>query len=343
MTQGTILITGLNGYLAGRTAEACLKEGFRVRGTVRNLADGSKVKAALCDLGYRREDVEVIHVPDMTKPGVFDEPAAGCSAILHLAYPIGDIFTILTEEVVRVVDIGLKSAAALLDAATKAGPQLRTVVYMSSTGAVINTPAADKTHTESDWNTTSETLLQNDKNGFNAYCASKTMAERFFWKFREERKPSFAMTAFQPTYFIGPPLVPWETPEQIPFSVVPIWQVISGQRCNGMMLYQDTIDIRDIARLSVWAATHPKGVDGERFICSSAVGGPDAMADILSRRMPSLDIKPASPEEPARDYKPKPGVVGFDQSKAVRASGLDWTPFETSVVDTAALLTRYLQ
>jgi len=36
-----VLITGVNGYIASRTAEAFLTEGYHVRGTVRSKASGT--------------------------------------------------------------------------------------------------------------------------------------------------------------------------------------------------------------------------------------------------------------------------------------------------------------
>lgn len=75
-SKGTILITGLNGYLAGRLAEAALRAGYAVRGTVRDLAAGAEVQKALLGLGSGG-GAEVVHVPDMTEPGAFDEAVIG--------------------------------------------------------------------------------------------------------------------------------------------------------------------------------------------------------------------------------------------------------------------------
>lgn len=75
--KNTILITGLNGYLAGRTAELVLREGYRVRGTVRNQLVGEKVKTALVQLGYSSDDIDVIEIPDICRHGSLDAAAAG--------------------------------------------------------------------------------------------------------------------------------------------------------------------------------------------------------------------------------------------------------------------------
>lgn len=76
-TKPTVLITGLNGYLAGRTAELALKEGWRIRGTVRNKAAGHKVKMALCSLGYSADDIEVVGISDMCDGSALEAAANG--------------------------------------------------------------------------------------------------------------------------------------------------------------------------------------------------------------------------------------------------------------------------
>jgi nucleoside-diphosphate-sugar epimerase len=75
-SKGTILITGLNGYLAGVAAEAALKEGYNVRGTVRTLEKGRTVQKALADRGYDGR-VELVETPDITLAGAFDEAVKG--------------------------------------------------------------------------------------------------------------------------------------------------------------------------------------------------------------------------------------------------------------------------
>ncbi|KAI0101560.1 hypothetical protein GGR51DRAFT_332304 [Nemania sp. FL0031] len=342
--KGTILITGLNGYLAGRTAELVLREGYRVRGTVRNKVAGQKVKVALGGLGYCADDVEVVQVADICQQDCFDAAADGCSAIFHLASPLAEIWTLPPTEVVR---IATESTARVLSAAVKAGCTMNSVVLMSSAAALFDPPLETRHYTEKDWNTESEKIVERDgekAGGFHAYLASKTAAEKLFWKFRDDHRPPFGMTTLQPTYFIGAPLIPWKTAADIPYSNSDFWKVVSGEEIPGpMMMYGDTIDIRDVARMLFWSALNPARSDGERFVCSSFVGGGQAIADILGKRMPSLNIQRGTPGQGyTSDYKPQVGVAGFDSSKAVAITGVDWIPYEESVVDLAQYLQRYL-
>jgi nucleoside-diphosphate-sugar epimerase len=145
-------------------------------------------------------------------------------------------------------------------------------------------------------------------------------------------------------YFIGAPLIPWKTAADIPYSNSDFWKVVAGEEIPGpMMIYGDTVDIRDVARMLLWAALNPAQSDGQRFVCSSCVGGGQAIADILRKRMPSFTIQGGHPGQGySPDYKPKIGVGGFDSSKAVSATGEDWIPYEDSVVNLAQFLQRYL-
>ncbi|KAI0834626.1 NAD(P)-binding protein [Hypoxylon sp. FL0890] len=343
-SKGTILITGFNGYLAGRVAEAALKAGYSVRGTVRNMAAGAEVQNALLDLGCGG-GAEVVQVPDMTEPGAFDEAALGCSAIIHLASPVHDVWTLDPREV---VGMAVNSTKGILESALKAGPQLQSVILMSSAAAIFDVPTEPGVYSEKDWNTTSEPAVKKlgrDAGGLHAYCASKAAGERAFWRFRDELKPAFSMTTIQATYFIGPPLVPWKTEEQIPFSLSSLWKLLQGEDVPGpMLLYDTTIDIRDVARVILWSVLNPKEADGERFLCASATGGSQAMADILNKYMPSLEVAKGNPGQGYESAHPSTsGTIAFDGNKAVKVTGQDWIPYETSILDTAKVLTQLLK
>ncbi|KAK7980072.1 hypothetical protein PG990_002936 [Apiospora arundinis] len=345
-----ILITGLNGYLAGRTAEAVLEAGYDVRGSVRRLAAGNEVKDALVKLGYSQDRIEVVEVPDLTAPGAFDEAVAGCHAILHLASPVGEIFSTPPPEIVR---RATSSTQGLLDSAlAHGGEQLASVVYMSSTAAIFEVEPAPRAHDETDWNTTAEREVREkgDEAGpFNAYCAAKTAAERLLWSFREEKKPKFAVTAVQASYFFGPPVTPWPTKEQIPLCISPLWQVVSGVEPQPLPTYQSIIDIRDVARVLVWSALHPDAADGERLLCSAGRAGGQALADIVAKHAAGkkewegVQLWKGEPGQGYTEgYGPYEGELWLEAGKAVKMTGQDWIPLETTVIDLAEFLRRYL-
>lgn len=71
----TLLITGINGYIASVLGHLLLTKGYNIRGTARK-AESTK---PLIDGVYQdfKERVEIFEVPDMTVPGAFDEAVKG--------------------------------------------------------------------------------------------------------------------------------------------------------------------------------------------------------------------------------------------------------------------------
>ncbi len=77
MSKGLILISGVNGYIASRTAQHFLDSGFSVRGTVRQRSSAkSLLEDAFRDYAEAGK-FEVVEVPDITVEGAFDEAVKG--------------------------------------------------------------------------------------------------------------------------------------------------------------------------------------------------------------------------------------------------------------------------
>ena len=71
----TVLITGINGYIASTVGFFLLSAGYNLRGTSRS----SKSTIPLLDGAYKHyaSRVQIIELPDMTMPGAFDEAVKG--------------------------------------------------------------------------------------------------------------------------------------------------------------------------------------------------------------------------------------------------------------------------
>ncbi|EOO00522.1 putative nad dependent epimerase protein [Phaeoacremonium minimum UCRPA7] len=193
--KGTVLVTGANGYIAGRVIEAFLLAGYHVRGTVRS---ASSVKALISALENYHNNFDVVEVPDITASGAFDEAVKGVDAVAHLAAPVSLSF----DDPDPVIKAAVEGTTSILDSAIRE-PSIKSVLLMSSIATIIGIREEDYNYTEKDWNTWVEGLLQ--KLGKNApgnviYAAEKTLAEKAFWQFRDEKKPTFAMTSINPVF-----------------------------------------------------------------------------------------------------------------------------------------------
>lgn len=72
--QGTVLVTGAHGYLAGRTIAAVIEAGFLVHGTVRSPLAAETVKNSTSRFS---DDLETTQIPNITLSGAFDEAMKG--------------------------------------------------------------------------------------------------------------------------------------------------------------------------------------------------------------------------------------------------------------------------
>ena len=100
------------------------------------------------------------------------------------------------------------------------------------------------------------------------------------------------------------------------------------------------VDVRDVARLFVFAVEHPDKTNNERFIASSAYSPPQAVADILRKAYPERAAIMAE-GTPGENYYPGyayPQSKWYDGSKAVRVTGQDYIPWEQTVIDTVEKL-----
>lgn len=269
----------------------------------------------------------------------------GCQAIAHLAAPVSLSF----KDPVPVLHGAIVGTQTLLDSALSHGKDLKSVVLMSSIVAIINPNAPPAPGSvphvlnEADWNTTSEEAVA--KLGGNAasidiYAASKTAAEKTFWKFRDEKNPGFTMSAVNPALVGGPPLIMPEKAEGINETVIHIWTILSGAEIpptKGTM-----VDVRDVGRLLVFAVQHPEKADGQRYLASSAMGTNEAVSDILKEAYP--DRKDIIKGGVGKVWEDKDFDIsgGLDVSKAVNAMGRPFVGFKESVLDAAKSFERYL-
>jgi hypothetical protein len=76
-SKGLVLISGVNGYIAARVANAFLEAGWSVRGTVRKLSSAQGLIDGPLKQYSNAGTFEVAEVPDITAPGAFDNAVKG--------------------------------------------------------------------------------------------------------------------------------------------------------------------------------------------------------------------------------------------------------------------------
>lgn len=303
----------------------------------------------------------------------------GVSAIIHTAAPvIGPSITHASQLIAPTV----KGTENLLNSALAyAGSQLESFVFTSSAAAVI-TPGAQPPHTYDDnsWNKIHPLLLEDGVENislYEAYPCAKIAAEKLVWAFRGTKKvlspffvflhielywpsshvdmqqPPFAISVICGSIATGPPIILPETPDKLPLTLAPVYNSLIGKDVPGP---QDAIvkiagstpyvDVRNLATIYLWCAENTTQVDGERYLVVAGHGPKQAILDILSEEYPERRgvILKGNPDQGYnKDWTFDEGGVVFDSTKVKIAVGLDWIPYDQSIIDTAKSLEPLLE
>jgi dihydroflavonol-4-reductase len=196
-----VLVTGVSGYIGSWVAYAALKLGYRVRGTVRSLANESKVQH-LRDLCPGSNFMIELVEADLSSEKGWSEAVAGCTFIQHVASPFPLQAPKNKEELIRPAVDG---TLYVLRAAAAANPRPKRVVVTSSFASIGYGQQSDPAHpfNEDNW-----TVLDNPEIPIDAYTESKTLAERAAWEFHKSlpENERFELCTVNPTLVQGPML-----------------------------------------------------------------------------------------------------------------------------------------
>ncbi|WRT68379.1 uncharacterized protein IL334_005355 [Kwoniella shivajii] len=326
-----VLVTGASGYISSHTVETFLDQGYNVRGTVRskdkgeylvNLFEGKKGK------------FEYAIVEDIGVDGAFDEAVKGVDGVAHMASP----FHFNAEDPEELFKPAIKGTVGVLESLKKNNPDVQRVVVTSSVASVMNSNIKPPhTFTEKDWNDVSP--KECEEQGKNAsgqakYRASKALAERAFWKFFDDNKPSFDGVAINPPLVLGPIIHQCDSPDSLNTSVAVYYSWLKGQKTEkdlpaGGMNY---VDVRDTALAHVLALTKSEA-GGERFITGNGpLSGNDYVLEI-AKDFPDLNHIPKGNDDSEFKKKLTAEAIIHDGSKATKVLGLKYRSMDETLKD----------
>ncbi|KAH7971077.1 hypothetical protein HPB49_018633 [Dermacentor silvarum] len=195
---GLVLVTGASGFIALHVVRALLKQGFRVRGTVRDANNETKTKPLRTCCPEAQHPVELVEA-DLLDDSGWADAVKGCQLVVHIASPFPNAEPSHPDDVIRPAVEGTRR---VLKFAADAGT-VRRVVLTSTMGAVhgeVDTPA-DREYDENDWTNV-------DFKGLETYAKSKTLAEKAAWDFVNALPAAkrFELVTVNPSLVFGPPL-----------------------------------------------------------------------------------------------------------------------------------------
>jgi len=279
MASRTVLVTGASGYLGSWIVAAALRAGLRVRGTVRGDVAASNPRLAhLFALPGAAAGLELVQLDLIKSPQAdFDAAVSGCELVVHAASPIG----VSRDPETDFVQPAIAGTLKVLEACAAPGSLVARVVVTSSAITVGRSPSRKVVQTRTDKDTNEDLS--------DGYSRSKIKAEQAVWAFRSSRKPAFALSTMNPTFFLGPSL----TSEAR--SSLHLFIMLAGPKRMPMLPHMAMafLDVRDVAQAHINALMAPKElVDGRRFIlCESKPVWLGAIAESIAQQFGEFGYK----------------------------------------------------
>nr|XP_006823935.1 PREDICTED: bifunctional dihydroflavonol 4-reductase/flavanone 4-reductase-like [Saccoglossus kowalevskii] len=174
-----VLVTGASGYIASHVVQQLLKNGYRVRGTVRSKKNATKVQHLLNLCPDAQHELELVEA-DLLDVESWKPAVDGCSHVIHVASPFPSEAPKHEDEIIKPA---LEGTLNVLKACQNAGTVKR-VVVTSSIAAVSGgfTGESNVVFSEKDWP---------NVDTIGTYEKSKTLAEKAAWDFVDKLKVIF--------------------------------------------------------------------------------------------------------------------------------------------------------
>jgi nucleoside-diphosphate-sugar epimerase len=297
-----VCVTGATGFVASNCIRLLLERGYRVRGTVRDLKQVEKYRA-LQSFPNAATNLQIVQVPDITKPEGFPEAFKGCDYVLHVASPV---FSPSPD----VVEIAVRGTMNACEAALAAGVK-RIVVTASLASMCGNQREANPAHvwSEKDWN---------NAPGSN-YSKSKTDAEKAAWDFAKAN-PSLELATVHPSLVLGPVF----SSDMITSSAKVGFDIASGKKYDSFKF--GVCHICDVADLHVKVMEAPEAKNQRYLVSSIEQWSPLEVAKSIKKLYPHLEIQTS---EQSLDLM----KVSSDPSKAIALLGHPIKSAESAIID----------
>lgn len=301
MSQETICVIGVSGFVGSHVAAELLRRGYSVRGTLRHPDEKRAwLDAGLQPLAADEGQTFSLHAADVRDQESLRAAMEGCSGVVMSAG--------VEDQEPDTVSLMLSAAANTMEAANAVG--IDRVVFTSSTGSC--NPPGEEPPVKNELEHWSDPAQQISKEKYSP--AAKTLMERLALGLGE--KLGIRVCIMNPSLILGPAFQP-ETPSSLAF----LDKILRGERMSerapdGSM---SIIHVDDLAALHASALEH-EDASGRYFGVKQSWHWQDIL-EALERVHPDYEA-PAWP-----DAEPRSEPTGYDLSRQntldVNVRGLD--------------------
>ncbi|EFO15961.2 oxidoreductase [Loa loa] len=273
-----VLVTGASGYLAIHCVQQLLQQGYKVRGTLRDLNSFEKANP-LRQLA-NSDQLELFRVALEDDVDLWRKAIMDCTYVLHIASPCEMIADETIVEIAIRGTLNVLRGAAQLQCVRKINCLIiasdashlpwcycarihigyHTLPFNPSRNEVngaVGHKNRTKLFTENDWTNLNWKYLH-------PYHRSKTLAEHTAWNFMEKNPDvSFSLTVLNPSLIVGPSLQSAKGS-----SVTIISRFMDGSMPAYPAMKLGLVDVRDAARAHILAMKDRKS-NGQRILITA--------------------------------------------------------------------------
>ncbi len=327
-----VLVTGISGYIGNHCAVELLKNGYSVRGSLRDLSKSKITVDAIKKEVNPKDNLEFCEL-DLMKDDGWDKAMEGCQYVLHVASPYINYEpkdeNLYIKPAIEGTDRALKSAK-------KAG--VKRIVITSSLVSMMGDANKSININHKSWTNVKAKNVS-------AYMKSKTLAEKSAWEFIKNQKNTSKMelVVINPGPVFGPTL----SGDLNGASMILFKKMIEGKMPLVPKAALNMSDVRDIAKIHVLSLENKKA-NGKRFIVTTEK--PYKFQDLAQILKSNGYNKVSTIQAPNfllnflsnfdREARSMRGVVGKTYSADVSSTEtiFNWKPIEIekTVLDTAA-------
>ncbi|KAJ3536509.1 hypothetical protein NM208_g5692 [Fusarium decemcellulare] len=324
-----VLVTGANCYTGSHVVIELLKQGFNVRGTVRDLGYSKWLLQHPSVKPFAEQGRVELVLADTSKPGDFDQALKGISAVIHLAL-IGE----RSPDPNVVFPSTIEAALTVCRSAAKEPSVKRLVLASGLWSAIWPKPGDTSTITKDTWN---EDLVKAAQapppyelsRMLVVYLAARVEAEKAVRKFVTDEKLPWVVNAVSPCWILGDPL---DARHYLPMPTQLLQQLYLGK--TDALIENTTVyytHVSDVAVIYVAAAVDPD-VEGARIqVLARSFNWNNALA-ILRASYPDEDFEEDFvPGNPVLSYKIEDDVA---LELLQKWAGRDWIDLETGITET---------